>query len=115
MEKEKVDVSKVILESISRRPVVLVEVRGQVCDTIKYVDQKTGKPAEMHKTAVAAEFAIGGAQITLEYLPPKGETAAAPLPYKKGDLIIVELSGYSDTREGGRKGRIVNHQLFKSV
>jgi len=115
MEKTSLDVNKLILEAASRRPCILVELRGQSTDTIKYVDQKTGNPTQMHKLAVACEFAVGGAQITLEYVPPKGATSVEPLPYKKGDLVMVELSSYSDTREGGRKGRIVNHQLFKAV
>ena len=111
---EKLEVAKAsaLETSAGAHPAILVEFRGQQSDKIKWTDKQTGKAREMEKIAVAAEFLTNGAQVTLEVLSGRGEEALKPLPYTRGDIMLVELSAFSDTREG-KRARVASHQLYR--
>lgn len=112
----KLEVSKAspLETSAGAYPVLLCEFRGQAADVIKWTDKQTGKAREMQKINVAAELRETGRQITLEVLPERGVETVTALPFKRGDIVLVSLSAYSNTREKGQSARVASMSLYST-
>lgn len=99
----------------SNGPTLIVEFRGASLDVMKWTDKNSGKAREMQKLAISAELPGDQIkQVQLEIFPPMGETTVPALTYAKGDLLIVTLSHYEESREKGNRGRIASHSLFRA-
>jgi hypothetical protein len=101
-----------LLNALSQGVVSVIEFRGQKSDEIRWSDKKTGVAKSAPKINVSAEF-LDGTQCMMEYMGPRDASALEPLPYSKGDKMLVVLSGYKGSREGNT-GRIVSHQPYVS-
>lgn len=106
--------SEQLLGLLGIGPCLLVELRGQQLETIKFADKKNeGKPATMMKNQIACELVGSGMQVTLDQFSARGETKLEPLPYNRGDVLLVELDGYASTYQG-RTGKVKSVHLYKS-
>jgi len=89
-------------------PALVVEFRGQKLVERKYVDQKTGKAAEFRYVSVAAEM-VGEtrAQVTLEFIPPKGQDKLDLFPLQRGQVCVATLGSYV-VKDGHSTARLLN-------
>jgi hypothetical protein len=99
-----------LLDTLSKGVVAVIELRGQKPDEIRWADKKTGAAKSAPKINVSAEF-LDGTQCMMEYMGPRDATALEPLPYARGEKLLVVLTGYKSSREGNT-GRILSHQPY---
>jgi hypothetical protein len=75
------------------------EWRGAKPETVKYISKKTGQPAQFGKLTHVVETGEGAtfASIDVTEMVPDGtDPAVHPLPFKRGDKIMVAVKTLED-------------------
>jgi hypothetical protein len=75
------------------------EWRGAKPETVKYVSKKTGQPAQFGKLTHVVETGEGAtfASVDVTEMVPDGvDPAAHPVPFKRGDRILVSVKSLED-------------------
>lgn len=92
---------KAIIERINKgEAVVLLEWRSCNVDTVKLTDGKTGRVRQ----AVAVKHACekGNDQVSItEWLPDGTDPKGVVVPWKKGDKVLLTLTGYGRVKGTG--------------
>jgi len=101
-----------VLAHIHLGPVMIAEYRGEGTEVIKYTNKKTGAAEQFTKHALALEFGPDGAveqmSADIDYAKDQEPT---PTGYKKGDKLLLILSGMLRTRDS-ITGSIKRHRAL---
>lgn len=95
----------IIIAAACVAPVAIAEFRGQSPEIVAYIEKEGGRKRFIPKHNLALEFVGTGDQLPCEYYVPRTEAVpkdqdqrepALPemLNVKKGELVLVEISGY---------------------
>lgn len=89
-------------------PVVVAEWRGVKVDTVSFTDKKGGR-----RSAIVARHGVevGPIQMVVsEWLPDGTKIEHVSIPYKKGDMVILNLSEFSTAN-----GQALARGLFEKL
>jgi len=93
------DQAEWIASQVAEGPVMIAEYRGEGTEIIKFTDKKTGAAQQFTKHSLALEFGtIEVSQMTCDIDYARG-VEPVPTGYKKGQQIVLVLSGLIKTRD----------------
>jgi len=83
--------------ALAGKPLVLVEYRSFTEEVIRYRDKKTGSAVEKPIIKHAVEMASSQVQVT-EWLPDGYKPGAMVPPFKKGEMVVLEIEGMNEEK-----------------